>query len=331
MKAASEASKLKTADASDTMSPMLSTTGISDAPRAALTQTDAAASDKPETSKQGASKIIAEADASKLESNPAAAKNDITASSEAKPANDGSIAAQPAKASDARPADAGTAQPAARGTAASAKPDDSKPDDSKPADKAAAPVDAVKAATTAPTAPIAPTETPLKGDLKSDSAKAYLYPPLKKNEQIAVFVSRKDSKLYVRQNFAPLFDVPVTIAANERPLGTHIFTAQVDKGDANVLHWSVVSLPALAKAASRRTEEARAPRGRKIASPAPIEAKQAPLPNSPAEALDRLNLPAEVMAKIYEAVSTGGSIIVSDQGIAAGETGEGTDFIVSLR
>ena len=32
-----------------------------------------------------------------------------------------------------------------------------------------------------------------------------------------------------------------------------------------------------------------------------------------------------------EALSTGGSIIVSDQGINQGETGEGTDFIVSLR
>ena len=58
-----------------------------------------------------------------------------------------------------------------------------------------------------------------------------------------MFVSRKDSKLYVRQNFAPLFDVPVTIAPSDRPLGTHVFTAQVDKNDANVLHWSVVSLP----------------------------------------------------------------------------------------
>jgi hypothetical protein len=37
------------------------------------------------------------------------------------------------------------------------------------------------------------------------------------------------------------------------------------------------------------------------------------------------------MTRITEALSTGGSIIVSDQGIAAGETGEGTDFIVSLR
>jgi hypothetical protein len=56
-----------------------------------------------------------------------------------------------------------------------------------------------------------------------------------------------------------------------------------------------------------------------------------PAADSPAEALDRLTIPAEAMARIAEALSTGGSIIVSDQGIAAGETGEGTDFIVSLR
>jgi hypothetical protein len=37
------------------------------------------------------------------------------------------------------------------------------------------------------------------------------------------------------------------------------------------------------------------------------------------------------MTRIAEALSTGGSIMISDQGINAGETGEGTDFIVSLR
>jgi hypothetical protein len=37
------------------------------------------------------------------------------------------------------------------------------------------------------------------------------------------------------------------------------------------------------------------------------------------------------MARITEALSTGGSIIVSDQGVNAAETGEGTDFIVPLR
>ena len=147
----------------------------------------------------------------------------------------------------------------------------------------------------------------------------------KRSGQISVFVSRKDSKLYVRQNFAPLFDVPITIAPSDRPLGTHVFTAQVDPEDANRLHWSVISLPAPA----RRDEDERASRRRRIAGAAEI--KPLPQPDSPAEALDRLAIPADAMARITDALSTGASIIVSDQGIAAGETGEGTDFIVSLR
>ena len=149
--------------------------------------------------------------------------------------------------------------------------------------------------------------------------------------QIAVLVSRKDSKLYVRQNFAPLFEAPVTIAPSDRPLGTHVFTAQVDKHDVNVLHWSVVSLPAPTRYADRRGEGERSSRWRKIAAAVPIEVKPLPLPNGPAEALDRLTVPADAMARIAEALSTGGSIIVSDQGVGVGETGEGTDFIVSLR
>jgi len=42
---------------------------------------------------------------------------------------------------------------------------------------------------------------------------------------ISVFVSRKLSKLLVRQGFTPLFDVPVKIQNPEQPLGTHVFTA----------------------------------------------------------------------------------------------------------
>jgi hypothetical protein len=154
-------------------------------------------------------------------------------------------------------------------------------------------------------------------------------PAPKREGQIAVFVSRKDSKLYVRQNFAPLFDAPVTIAPSDRPLGTHVFTAQVDKNDSNLLHWSVVSLPAPTRNAERGDENERASRRRKMAGVGEI--KPMPVPDSPTEALDRLSIPADAMARIVEALSTGGSIIVSDQGINAGETGEGTDFIVSLR
>ena len=59
--------------------------------------------------------------------------------------------------------------------------------------------------------------------------------------------------------------------------------------------------------------------------------KPLPAPDSAAEALDRLTIPADAMARVTEALSTGGSIIVTDQGINAGETGEGTDFIIPLR
>ena len=80
----------------------------------------------------------------------------------------------------------------------------------------------------------------------------------------------------------------------------------------------------------RRDDDERGSRHRRIAGAAEI-AKPVPAADSPAEALDRLTIPADAMARINDALSTGGSIIVSDQGIAAGETGEGTDFIVSLR
>jgi lipoprotein-anchoring transpeptidase ErfK/SrfK len=167
----------------------------------------------------------------------------------------------------------------------------------------------------------------LPGTEKASAAKPDAAAP-KRAGQIAVFISRKDSKLYVRQNFAPLFDVPVTIAPSDRPLGTHVFTAEVDKSDTNVLHWSVVSLPTPTRNAERRDEDERVSRRRKMTGA--IEMK-APEPDSPAEALDRLTIPADARARIAEALSTGSSIIVSDQGIAGGETGEGTDFIVSLR
>ena len=162
---------------------------------------------------------------------------------------------------------------------------------------------------------------------KPDPAASAMTP--KRAGQIAALISRKDSRLYVRQNFSALFDVPVTIAPSDRPLGTHVFTVRVDKDDASVLRWSVVSLPASVRYAERRDEDERALRRRKIAGA--VEVKALPVANSPAEALDRLSIPADAMARIIEALSTGGSIIVSDQGISAGETGEGTDFIVSLR
>ena len=147
--------------------------------------------------------------------------------------------------------------------------------------------------------------------------------------QISVLVSRKDAKLYVRQNFTPLFDVPIGIAASDRPLGTHVFTVEADKNDPTVLRWSVISLPTAERYTERHNEDERMWRRRKMAGA--VDTMPVPLPDSPAEALDRLSIPADAMARIAQGLSSGSSIIVSDQGISAGETSDGTDFIVSLR
>ncbi|NPV21557.1 L,D-transpeptidase family protein [Bradyrhizobium aeschynomenes] len=156
-------------------------------------------------------------------------------------------------------------------------------------------------------------------------------PELKRNSQVAIFISRKDSKLYVRQNFAPVFNTQVTIASSDKPLGTHVFTATADKADPATMHWSVISLPASARAAAASEATNKVARRGKKSAETHAESKPAILLSSPAEALDRITIPADVMAWLGEALSTGSSLIVSDQGINQGETGEGTEFILSLR
>lgn len=197
------------------------------------------------------------------------------------------------------------------------KPDAIKVDAAKPAGKPAEPVKAANDATL---------KDKDQTRLFDKNAKEAKRREEQRKGHIAVFISRKDSKLYVRQNFAPLFEVPVTIAPSDRPIGTHVFTAEVDKTDSNVLHWTVVTVPPSARAAMRASDEPRSSRHK--GKPAPVEAKAQPLPDSPAEALDRITIPPEVMTRISEVMTSGGSIVVSDQGIAQGETGEYTDFIV---
>ena len=121
----------------------------------------------------------------------------------------------------------------------------------------------------------------------------------KRAGQISVFISRKDSRLYVRQNFAPLFDAPVTIAPSDRPLGTHVFTARIDKDDANIVHWSALSLPVALRYAERRDVDGR-PSHRRNTAGAPTEVKAVPVPDNPTEALDRLTIPADAMARITD-------------------------------
>jgi lipoprotein-anchoring transpeptidase ErfK/SrfK len=290
----------------------------SDSPSSASTET--VGKDTASTDAGAPTKPVEVADAAKSGDAAAADKPvDVKpATADAAPAPE----SKPAQADAAtKPADnAAKTEKPAEAKVEAPKPDPAKAHAAKSADK---PTQPAKAANDA---------APAAAEAKKDQTRIVGDKPVKpdikrKDSQIAVFISRKDNKLYVRQNFAPLFDVPVTIAASDRPLGTHVFTAEFDKNDPNALHWTVVTVPPTARAAMRGSDEPR--HSRRKGKPAPVvEAKPAPVPDSPAEALDRITIPPDVMARIMDAMSNGGSIVVSDQGINQGETGEYTDFII---
>jgi hypothetical protein len=152
-----------------------------------------------------------------------------------------------------------------------------------------------------------------------------------KQTPITIFISRKRQRLYIRQDFAPLFDSAVTIAQPDSPLGTHVFTALEFTGpEHTILRWNVVSLPGEPPKHVRYVEERRGHHGRSRRREIEDETTAGPPPSSPAQVLARIEIPSEVSEAISQMILPGSSLIVSDQGLGD-ETGEGTDFIVVTR
>ncbi len=148
---------------------------------------------------------------------------------------------------------------------------------------------------------------------------------------ISIFVSRKEKKIYVRQNFSPLFSAPVTIDHPELAFGTHVFTAMAYLDDGSTLRWNVVSLPGEPPKARRAADNDRrgTRRGRRE-EPVERPLGELPPPQTPAEALARIDIPQDAIDRISGMIGPGSSLVVSDQGLGE-ETGEGTDFIVVTR
>jgi hypothetical protein len=141
---------------------------------------------------------------------------------------------------------------------------------------------------------------------------------------ISMFVSRKASKLFVRQGFKPLFEAPVTIRDPEEALGTHVFTVMGSRGAD--LRWTVVSIP---------EGSPRAPQGSTTRHKSPAkQMSETALPDSSPDkanaALGRIEMPPDAVERIAELLTPGSSLIVSDHGISK-ETGFDTDFIVETR
>jgi lipoprotein-anchoring transpeptidase ErfK/SrfK len=205
------------------------------------------------------------------------------------------------------PADAAQAtQPSSPPTASSAE-----------ANSEAKPADTPKASAATP----APEKAPAAIDKKKEAAAK------KRTGHVAAFISRKDSKLYVRQGFEAWFDVPVTIAEPDRPLGTHVFTAHKAGQSEEDLRWTVVTVPPR-QPQGGVTDQSASRRGKK--APKVVIAPPALPPSNATEALERVTIPRDAMDRVATAIGAGGSLTISDQGMGP-ETGKGTDFIVLTR
>ena len=129
-------------------------------------------------------------------------------------------------------------------------------------------------------------------------------------------------------------------------MGTHVFTAMEYLADNSTFRWNVVSMPGeppkAPKALRIMADEEGYDRygryyvrhneriGKRRHDNADQPAADLPSPETPQQALARIDLPQDAIDFISQRIVPGSSLIVSDQGLGD-ETGEGTDFIVVTR
>jgi hypothetical protein len=158
---------------------------------------------------------------------------------------------------------------------------------------------------------------------RADVAEAAAKAAARGSEPVSAFVSRKTQRLYVRQGFQPVFDVPISLKDPDRPIGTHVFTAVKPAQDSSdLLQWNVVSIVGQhSKVGAAQLE----PPAHQTTDASLEEASGA----GPREALDRIVIPEDAVDRIMQMMSLRSSLIVSDEGPSL-ETGSGTEFVVVL-
>jgi lipoprotein-anchoring transpeptidase ErfK/SrfK len=140
--------------------------------------------------------------------------------------------------------------------------------------------------------------------------------PQKKAVPISVFVSRKLGKLFVRQGFTTLFDIPIKIENPDEPLGTHVFTLSGAR-------WNVVSMPAkFSSTSGSLSKQLKAPAQATGVGPDSLS-------GGATAALDRVEIPQDQVGRVSQLLTPGSSLILSDYELSA-ETGDDTDFIVVM-
>lgn len=137
----------------------------------------------------------------------------------------------------------------------------------------------------------------------------------RRQEQVSVFISRKEGRIFIRQDWKEVWEAPVTFRDPDRPLGTHIYTAVDTAADGSSVKWTAITIPAESVPAKSEGKD---------------QVAAAAAPETAASVLDRIELPEGARERIAELLWTGGSLIVSDNA-RSGEMSEYSDFIIMTR
>ncbi len=109
----------------------------------------------------------------------------------------------------------------------------------------------------------------------------------------------QNATLRVRRKFRDVYEAAVTLTDEDKPIGTHVFTALGFEDGAGKVDWMAV--------AAEGTED-----------------------GTPKDALDRLQMSDKVRKELSEMLTPGTSLIITDRSFTR-NTGLGTDFVVITR
>jgi predicted nucleic acid-binding Zn-ribbon protein len=144
-----------------------------------------------------------------------------------------------------------------------------------------------------------------------------------RSKPIAVLVSLRAQRIYVRQGFEPLLEAPIAVAPLQHKIGTHVFTAMRYGADPNSFDWRLVS--AQTPSPGQPFDD-----GRKKRRTASVEGRALDVQMA-TEALDAFTIPDDILQTISELARPGSSLIVSDRELPLNENGSGTEFVVLTR
>jgi L,D-transpeptidase catalytic domain len=142
----------------------------------------------------------------------------------------------------------------------------------------------------------------------------------RKDNPVSIFISRKTGRLQAKLGTGdPVIDVPITIKNPNQPLGTHVFTAVGYTPGEKGMRWNVVTVNTTPKGENFYRRRQRQEDETYVA-PAGDDA-------DPANALERVEIPADTQQRLAELMKPGSSFIITDYGLSR-ETSKRTDFII---